>query len=84
VTHTAAGAGQLLFVDPQLLQLDDQEALGYLVKGLKVRAGAWQCCCGVLFLLHFAVTPRGGGAFCAGVPHCVGSRFPCTTACIPI
>jgi hypothetical protein len=34
----AAGeAGQLLFVEPQLLQLDDQETLGYLVKGLKVR-----------------------------------------------
>jgi hypothetical protein len=36
----AAGSGQLLFVDPELLQLEDQEALGYLLKGLKVSSRA--------------------------------------------
>lgn len=30
------GVGQLLFVDCELLQLHDQEALGYMLRGLKV------------------------------------------------
>jgi hypothetical protein len=40
-TAAAADCGQLLFVDPELLQLADEEALRYLVKGLKVRRACW-------------------------------------------
>lgn len=29
-------SGQLIFVDSELLQLEDPEALGYMIRGLKV------------------------------------------------
>jgi hypothetical protein len=42
-TDAAGGAGALLFVDPELLQLEDPHQLHIMIQGLKVRAEASWC-----------------------------------------
>jgi hypothetical protein len=44
VPNAAGGAGALLFVDPELLQLEDQQQLHIMVQGLKVKDEAGLQC----------------------------------------